>query len=328
MSQTISVGCLYAIWGEALAELNDMDKALELVKKGAELTLRGGDVAMFSWSHLCLMRVLLSTGDMVGAEETIQKIKVIDRKLDLPPWFMNQMAAKQVQIYLKRGEVETAVQFITQRNLPLGEAFSLQHEFEYFGLARVLFAQRKWKEASELLQQLLESAEAGGRTTKIIESLILQALTFHASGGVDTAVTQLKLALDTAKSHGYIRIFVDEGPPMVQLLYEALSRGIATDYVQQLLAAFLDAEPEQTAFTKKEGPASEWVEPLSDREVEVLQLIAEGLTNREIGNRLFLTLNTVKAHTRTIYRKLNVNRRTRVRAEKFTEYVLRQGIEY
>jgi LuxR family maltose regulon positive regulatory protein len=97
---------------------------------------------------------------------------------------------------------------------------------------------------------------------------------------------------------------------MARVLYEALSREIAPDYVRRLLAAFHSAEPEQPEPTRSQVSEAELIEPLSERELEVLQLIAEGLTNREIASRLFLSLNTVKTHTRNIYGKLGVHSRT------------------
>ncbi|MCB9423163.1 MAG: response regulator transcription factor, partial [Ardenticatenaceae bacterium] len=103
--------------------------------------------------------------------------------------------------------------------------------------------------------------------------------------------------------------FVDEGPAVARLLYEVLSHGIATDYVRQLLAAFPVSEPEPTVLLQPESSEFDWIEPLSDRELEVLELIADGLTNQEIATQLFLALNTVKAHTRNIYSKLGVNSR-------------------
>jgi LuxR family maltose regulon positive regulatory protein len=103
---------------------------------------------------------------------------------------------------------------------------------------------------------------------------------------------------------------VDEGPPMARLLYQALSRGIAPDYVRRLLAAFPVTEPKDSDAVKTRAPNAELIEPLSERELEILELIAEGLTNPEIGSRLFIALNTVKGHARNIYGKLGVHNRT------------------
>ena len=117
-------------------------------------------------------------------------------------------------------------------------------------------------------------------------------------------------ALSLGEPEGYIRTFADRGPPMARLLYKAATRGIAPDYARRLLATFPIAEPEQTDPSKTQASKPELVEPLSERELEVLQLIAEGLTNQEIASRLFLSLNTVKVHTRNIYGKLGAHSRT------------------
>jgi LuxR family maltose regulon positive regulatory protein len=160
------------------------------------------------------------------------------------------------------------------------------------------------------LQRLLEAAETGGHTSRAIELLNLQALAIQARGDTTQAVATLERALALAEPYGFIRTFVDEGPPMARLLYEAVARGIAPGYACQLLAAFPVAEPERTDSLETPTLRSELVEPLSERELEVLDLIAEGLTNAEIASRLFLALNTVKAHTRNIYGKLGVHSRT------------------
>ncbi|MGB3715822.1 MAG: LuxR C-terminal-related transcriptional regulator [Candidatus Promineifilaceae bacterium] len=162
---------------------------------------------------------------------------------------------------------------------------------------------------------LLEAAETRDRTTRVIEILILQAMVFQSVGDTSQAMVTLEQALTLAEPGGFVRIFVDEGPPMARLLYEALSREIAPDYVRRLLAAFPVAEPEQTDPSKSQASESELFETLSEREIEVLQLIAEGLTNPEIATRLFLSVNTVKAHTRNIYGKLDAHNRTQAVAK-------------
>jgi LuxR family maltose regulon positive regulatory protein len=117
----------------------------------------------------------------------------------------------------------------------------------------------------------------------------------------------LQQALTMAEPGGFLRIFIDEGPAMARLLYEALAREISMEYVQKLLAAFPDAVSEKDPLDHPFASDSEWIEPLSGRELEVLQLIAEGLSRQEIASQLVLSLNTVKTHARNIYSKLGVN---------------------
>ena len=143
----------------------------------------------------------------------------------------------------------------------------------------------------------------------VIEILILQALAYNAQGDVASALLPLQHALVLAEPESYVRIFVDEGPAMMQLLGEASARKIMPDYTDKLLAAF-DAE----YWISKDNPdvpsARFLIEPLSQRELEILKLIAQGLSNREIGERLFIALDTVKGHNRNIFEKLQVQSRT------------------
>jgi LuxR family maltose regulon positive regulatory protein len=145
--------------------------------------------------------------------------------------------------------------------------------------------------------------------------MVLQAVALHAHGEKDQAVQLLGDTLALTEPGGFIRIFVDEGFPMAQLLSEAAARGIMPDYVAKLLAAFevlagRQASPGKGKDKSYLSPAQPLIAPLSQRELEVLQLIAQGLSNREIGERLFLALSTVKGHSRIIYDKLQVQRRT------------------
>jgi LuxR family maltose regulon positive regulatory protein len=198
---------------------------------------------------------------------------------------------------LHQGNLAEAAHLAQTHELPLSQA-------------RVHLAQGDTSRALAVLGPLRRQVEVKGWEDERLKVMVLQAVALHAHGEKDKAAQLLADALALAEPEGFVRIFVDEGPPMARLLYEALSRGTATHYVRRLLAAFSIAEPEQPKPSKSQIPESELVEPLSERELEVLQLIAEGLTNQVISTRLYISLNTVKAHNRNIYGKLNVHSRT------------------
>jgi LuxR family maltose regulon positive regulatory protein len=261
---------------------------------------------------------------MAAAQSAVQKMERIARASDMPPWITDQMAAWQARLWLAQDELEAASQWARDRGLLSAGEPKPPHELGYFPLiecvvlARILLAQERLDESSKLLQRLLEAAEAGERTSRVIEILVLQALAFQGGGDTARAMAVLERALTLAEPEGFVRSFVDEGPAMVRLLHEAVSRGMAPGYIARLLAALGDAtkdERRRQLLRPSSFLASSLVEPLSEREIEVLQLIAEGLSNREIASRLFISLNTVKAHTRNIYGKLGVRSRTQAVAE-------------
>jgi LuxR family maltose regulon positive regulatory protein len=316
LSQTSLFGLLLAILGEALAEINDLDEALHQAENGAKLFEHGVDMVMLGWGYMCLMRVLFSRRDLAGIQEIVQKVENIARESNVPGWVMNQLSSWQARAWLLQGDLEAASQWARGLGLTTDSENKPQHEINYFSLfdyiilARVMLAQGRLEEAAGLLHNLLEEAETVGRISRVIEILILQALVAQAMGETDRAMHVLEQALHLAEPEGFIRIFVDEGPPMARLLYASLSRGIAPDYISRLLAAFPIVEQEQTTSLRAQAPSPELIEPLSEREIEILQRIARGLTNPEIAARLYLSLNTVKVHTRNIYGKLGVNSRT------------------
>ena len=177
------------------------------------------------------------------------------------------------------------------------------------GRARVLLSQGNPSAALALLEPLRQQMEEKGWQDERLKVIVLQTIALHAHGEKDKAVQLLSDALALAEPGGFIRIFVDEGLPMAHLLSEAAARGMMPDYVVKLLAVF-EAEERKSEDKLDLSPAQPLIEPLSQRELKILQLIAQGLSNREIGERLFLALDTVKGHNRKIFDKLQVQSRT------------------
>jgi len=306
LTQIAILSVMLAIWGEVLAEKSDLDVALQRVREGEVLALREKDVGNIGWSYLCLMRVLFSKGDYAGVQEYINKMNEALKELQVPNWIAYRMADWQVRIWLAQDRLDAADQWVSDRDLAYDGEFTYINERQYIALVRILMAHKHLDKATSLLQRLLDAQELSGHLTKTIQILILLSLTYYEQDNSDQAFATLEKALALAEPAGYFRIFVDEGQPMARMLYDALSREIAPDYVQKLLAAF----PTERQEKKSQEPDFEWIEPLSEREIEVLVLIAEGLTNQEISGRLYVSLNTVKAHTRNIYSKIGVNNRT------------------
>ena len=156
-----------------LAELNELDGAIQRAKKAVELT-EGGDLALLGWSYLCLTRVLFTREDLTGAEDIIRKMENIAREHDLPSWIMSLMTALQARIWLAQGKLDAASQWVGEHGLTSDNEPTILREMEYIVFARILIAQGRLDEGTRLLQRLLKSAETGGRTTRVIEILILQ----------------------------------------------------------------------------------------------------------------------------------------------------------
>ena len=329
LSQTGLAGLLLLIWGEALAELNDLNGAIDCAHRGEELIERANDLPMLGWGYHCLARIRFSLGEYARIEETGHKIEEIGRASAVPPWVANQMAGWQTRVWLAQGKFEAASQWVEERGFEDIGKTKLPHEITFFSLldftllARILSACGRSDEAIDLLQYLFKAAESGGRTRSMIEIVMLQALAFQAGNAPAQALDKLSSALVLAEPAGFIRIFVDEGRPMARLLYEALACGTATDHVSRLLSAFPVEEQGHAGTTASQTSDGCLIEPLSKRELEVLELVAEGLPNQEIASRLVVSPNTVKVHTRNIHSKLGVHSRTQAVAKARALGILR-----
>jgi LuxR family maltose regulon positive regulatory protein len=319
LSRNSVAGGLLAIEGEVLAEQGHLARAVDLATRGVELVQRDTGKALLGWSYLCFTRVLFSQGDLAGAQKTIGALQEMAQGASVPPWIMTGSAIWQARLWLAEGNLKDASRWAREHEVDACGELRPSDQTDFISLnvqvavARVLMAQRRLDDATELLTALQDAAEAGGRISSLIEILVLQALAYQNAGQTVRAMNSLERALTLAEPEGFRQIFVDEGPAMARLLRAGATRGLSPTYAAMLLGALGETPADEEPIAKPPhaaGTLPVLVEPLSDRELEVLTLVAEGATNGEIASRLFLSLNTVKAHTRNIYGKLDVHNRT------------------
>ena len=285
-------------------EWNDLEAAERHGQQSLLLTRQFDRVIdRFIICELFLARLKLARGDAAGAaawlaqsDKAVQQHNFVHR--------MPEVAAAQVRVLLRKGDLPAAAHLAQAHRLPISQA-------------RVHLAQGDPPAALALLSPLRQQMEAKGWADELLKVMVLQAAALDALGEKDQAVQLVGDVLVLAEPSGFIRLFVDEGFPMAQLLSEAAAHRMMADYAGKLLTAF-EAEPQMDKAQSELSPAiaqahrggEALVEPLTQRELEVLQLIARGLSNHEISEKLFLALDTVKGHNRRIYDKLQVQRRT------------------
>ena len=307
-------GDMYVGMSELHREYDDLEAATQhLLKSKEQGEHTGFPQNPYRW-RVAMARLREAQGDLDGALgmlDEAERLYVSDFYPNVRP-----IPALKARVWVAQGRLGEALGWARERGLSPHDELSYLREFEHITLARMLLARHKSEreespihEAIGLLERLLQAAQAGERTGSVIEILVLQALSHHTRGESPSALVPLHRALRLAESEGYVRIFMDEGRPMARLLADAATHGIMPDYTARLLAAF-EAEEQKSEDESHRPPAQSLIEPLSQRELEVLQLVAQGLSNREISERLFLALITVKGHNRNIFRKLQVRRRT------------------
>jgi LuxR family maltose regulon positive regulatory protein len=278
-------------------EWNDLDAAHHHGHLSLYLA-RQIELPSFANSELVLARLQLAQGDVTDAIQALAQTERSVRDRNFMAW-MPEVASLQVQTSIQHGDLIRAEELARAYDLPLS-------------LARVHLALGDAHAAGSILGPLREHLEAKGWEDDRLRVIVLQSLAHHALGEHDAAVQVLDDALAVAEPEGLIRFFVDEGPPMARLLAFASAQGIRPGFTNRLVSAFPGpaTAPEPTPSRQGRPPAQSLIEPLSPRELEVLRLIAQGLSNHDISNRLFLALSTVKGHNRVIFSKLDVQRRT------------------
>jgi LuxR family transcriptional regulator, maltose regulon positive regulatory protein len=304
LTQTIMAGCLHAIWSETLCEENELDQALLQAREGIRFSRQALHVGMLGWCYLYAARVFLTVGEFEVVAEMLRHVDQVAQETHLPPWMASPLAGLQATLWLAQDHVTAVATWAQQRQLDAHAPAPAVRAGEYLPLVRFYLRQGQFAEAAMVSERLLTAVGGKGYIAPEIEVLLLLALANQGLQKFTAAQQHLTQALTLAAPAGFLRAFVDKGEPMAQLLAKVKDEGRGMKvYREKVLAAFV---PAQLAGR----PHTDLTEPLSEREQEVLQLIAAGLGNKAIADRLFITVNTVLYHTKNIYSKLAVNKRT------------------
>ena len=293
-------------------ERNDLHAATQQLLRSQELGEHTGlPQNRYRW-RVAMARIRQAEGDLDGALDLLNEAE----RVYLGDFFPNvrPVPALRARIWIAQGSLGEALGWAREQGLSVDDDLSYLREFEHITLARVLMAryqderaERSVHEAIRLLDRLLRAAEEGERAGSVIEIGVLRALAYQRHGDITAALSCLERAVTQAEPEGYVRVFADEGPPMASLLRVAARQQTGGNYVRQLLAAVTE--------TEQNGPVKQaLIEPLSERELDVLRLLGTELDGPAIARELMVSLNTVRTHTKHIYAKLAVtNRRAAVR---------------
>ncbi len=302
-------GISQAGYGGLLYEWNDLDLAQQQIDAG----IAHGKV-WNSWEallpgYLNLARVKQAQGDWDGAFASLDELVVLTRQaMPTAPLLAESLRA---WLWLRQGRLESVENWVRGTGLNAQQNITLYSETDLLTLAQLLIAQHKLPEAATLLQRLIVVTESSGHWTSHLTAQLWHAVALEVQAKSREARQTLAQVLKQAEPEGYVRLFVDAGLPVARLLYQAIEHDLAPDYARRLLAAFPQTDwSRQSARSRPVEQQEALIEPLSDRELEILHLIEQGLSNSEIAAKLVLSTGTVKVHTHNIFSKLGVNSRT------------------
>ncbi|MCB0211464.1 MAG: AAA family ATPase [Anaerolineae bacterium] len=297
-----AVGFLYVVLGDLYREQNALTPAAEYLHKGIALGQTGGHPHILIAGYVWLAWLHQTQGDVNGSQEAIRAALQIEQQYAVSRfWPLPSAECYQARLWIAQGDLTAANRWVqAQRWSRADTPIAYLDEAAYLTLARLQIAEENFESAEASLRRLSQAAVAAKRNGSLIEILILQAITFTARKRSREALSALMQALDLAEPEAFVRIFLDEGRPMIDLLRQAVAQGVHTTYTLPLLNALGEAT---TA-------AQPLVEPLSEREMEVLRRVAAGYSNKEIAEELIVTISTVKRHISNIYGKLEAGSRT------------------
>ncbi len=325
----VSASLIYQGLAEVLRETNDLEAAAQAIAECVALSEQWGNAEVLVDSYVILTRIANAQGDEKHARQILEKIMTFARENKISRLTVRQVEAFQARMQVAWGELDAAALWVekwldayAQEPLPEGNIAIFVRWLEISALTRFYLARGRFAAALEVLTPLRHAVEATGWMGIAIELLGLESLALHGLGQREAAHITLHRALTLAAPEGYTRVFVEMGTGMTALLREVLDEGIMPDYVQSLLQvtscklqvadsnALSIHSPNSQLLTLN----SQLLEPLSDRELEILRLIETGDTNREIADRLYIAVSTVKTHINNLYGKLGVANRVQALA--------------
>jgi LuxR family maltose regulon positive regulatory protein len=295
-------GHVYVGLANVLLEQDDLAGALENVRTGLQIGAQVRDYDALLNGSVIQALTLQALGKADEARQAMQQAERHALETQNPGCVQETQAWK-AHLALAAGDVQATQRWAAAHGLGSGEGAQLESppdEIEQLTYARLLLAVGKASEALPILEALIALQEQIGRTRALIESLALQALCLRSLGRMDEALRALARALLLAEPERFVRVFIQEGPPMAALLRAAGAQGHSPEYVKHLLEVFGETPALPAAV----------LDPLRERELEVLRLVADGMTNAEIATELVIAHSTVKTHINRIYSKLGTNTRT------------------
>lgn len=321
-----AAGGVYISMGGLLYERNDLEGAERHLLEGIRLSEQGAELGILIVGYSALAWIKQARGEGQAALGVLQRAEQFVQGNPDSAYWAAQLAGHRAWLWLVQGNIEAAQQWAQHYQPDQGDKLSYLREVGQLTRARFLIAQAsaedsasggKLDEAMGLLTSLRQSSVETGRIGHLIEILALLALAYQVQGDDEQAMAVLEQALLLAEPEDYLRLFLDQGHSLAALLRQAAAHGEASAYIKKLLAAF--EEGVKIVQQKPQLPPSLLIEPLSERELEILRLIAAGMSNQEIAEKVVVTVGTVKWHLNNIYGKLDVRSRTQalVRAREF-----------
>lgn len=314
LDQTGLAGSIHASLGGMLCELNRIEEGFREIEEGIRLTRENREWIFLFAARLNKAHALFRVDDMAGLHTEAQAIRDLGEKHHIPPWMRHVLSGIKAVERMVNGDMEGAAGWLAGQGIKPEGPLSYRTEYEHIILVSILTHLGRFQEAQELIERLIEQAEEGYRVMSLLQLRRQSAVNLYLHGNERAAVSEMTKMLRMAEPGGYIRIFVHGGEPVEAILKAVLKEAktagqtspkrplFSLAFVEKLLAAF-QARPAPVKPSHQEE--------LSRREHEVLKLIADGFSNQQIAERLFISLNTVRTHTKNINSKLGVHNRTK-----------------